>query len=98
MKEERLLNIILAPVVSEKSTVLAEKNRQFVFKVRKDAKKPEIKQAIEKLFNVAVISVQVNNVKSKVKRRGQIIGQRKGWKKAYVCLQEGYDINFAALD
>ncbi len=95
MNEEHLMNIILSPVISEKSTIIADMNRQFVFKVRKDATKPAIKRAIEKLFDVEVSSVQVSNVKSKLKRHGRTLGRRKGWKKAFVCLKEGFDINFA---
>jgi len=95
MSQERLLNILLSPHVSEKSTVVGEKHKQIVFKVARDANKKEIKAAVEKLFNVAVSSVQVINVKPKVKRFGQTFGKRKAWKKAYVSLQEGHDIDFA---
>lgn len=92
--EERSLKIILGPHVSEKATVMAETNRQYVFKVATDATKTEIKNAVEKLFSVKVGSVQVLNVKGKQKRFSQRLGRRKNTKKAYVRLQEGHDINF----
>ncbi len=95
MNKERLLNIILSPHVSEKSTNCADANRQIVFRVRQDANKIEIKKAIEYLFNVKVESVQTLNVKGKVKRFGKKTGRRSDWKKAYVKLTEGNDINFA---
>lgn len=97
MNQERLLKVLLSPVISEKSTTVAEKHRQVVFKVATDACKPEIKAAVELLFEVKVEGVRVVNVKGKQKRFGQIMGRRKSWKKAYVSLQEGYDINFANL-
>lgn len=96
MKQERLLKILLAPHVSEKSTMVGEKNNQVVFQVINDANKYEIKQAVEKLFSVEVAGVQVSNVKSKVKRFGGTIGSRKGWKKAYVTLKAGSNIQFAS--
>ena len=95
MKQERLLKILLAPCISEKSTFVGEKHRQVIFKVINDANKQEIKAAVEVLFNVQVKSVQVSNVKTKVKRFGGIIGNRKAWKKAYITLKEGSDIQFA---
>lgn len=95
MNQERILKILLAPHVSEKTTMLAEKHNQVVFKVLKDATKPEIKQAVESLFNVKVEDVTVLNVKGKNKRAGMIAGRRKDWKKAYVSLSEGQAIDFA---
>lgn len=95
MSQERLLKILLAPRISEKATRVAEKHRQFVFKVLRDANKQEIKAAVEQLFEVKVKSVQVLNVPGKERRFGQRIGRRQDWKKAYISLQEGYDINFA---
>ena len=92
--QERLLQVLLAPQISEKATQVAEKNEQVVFRVVSDATKPEIKAAVELLFKVQVDSVQVLNVKGKVKRFGRSIGQRKGWKKAFVCLKPGQEINF----
>ena len=93
--EERLLKILLMPHVSEKATAAAV-NRQYIFKVLKTANKLEIKQAVEMLFKVKVIAVQVSNVKSKIKTFARIKGRRKGWKKAYVTLQEGQSIDFGA--
>lgn len=93
--QERLLQVLLAPQVSEKATYVAEKNEQVIFRVASDATKPEIKAAVELLFKVQVASVQVLNVKGKVKRFGRIMGQRQGWKKAFVCLKPGQEINFA---
>lgn len=94
--QERLMQVILAPQISEKSTYVADKNEQVIFRVVSDATKPEIKAAVELLFKVQVDAVQVANVKGKVKRFGKIMGRRKGWKKAYVCLKAGQEINFAA--
>ena len=82
MNQERLMQVILAPVVSEKSTLVADKNEQVVFKVVTDATKPEVKAAVELLFNVKVDSVNILNVKGKVKRFGRFTGRRKEWKKA----------------
>jgi large subunit ribosomal protein L23 len=95
---ERLMNVVLAPVVSEKSTLVADKNRQYVFRVADDATKPEVKAAIELLFKAKVQSVTVSNVKGKVKRFGRITGRRRNWKKAYVRLAAGQEINFAATE
>jgi large subunit ribosomal protein L23 len=94
--QERLMQVLLAPVVSEKSTYVADKNEQVVFRVVANATKPEIKAAVELLFKVQVDSVQVANVKGKEKRFGRFIGRRRHWKKAYVCLKPGQEINFAA--
>jgi large subunit ribosomal protein L23 len=91
---ERLHQIILAPVVSEKSTRAAEKHNQAVFKVLRDARKPEIKAAVEKLFNVKVEAIRTLNVKGKTKRFGASMGVRSDWKKAYVTLAEGQEIDF----
>jgi large subunit ribosomal protein L23 len=96
--EERLLNILLAPQISEKATFVAEKNEQVIFRVASDATKPEVKAAVEKLFNVTVDSVQISNVKGKQKRFGRYVGRRQDWKKAYVCLAAGQEINFAASE
>lgn len=90
------MQVILAPVVSEKSTLVADKNEQVVFKVVTDATKPEVKAAVELLFNVKVDSVNILNVKGKVKRFGRFTGRRKDWKKAYVCLVPGQEIDFSA--
>ena len=94
-QQERLMQVVLAPVISEKGTFIADKNNQVVFRVVPDATKPEIKAAIELMFKVQVDSVQVVNVRGKSKRFGQSAGRRRHWKKAYVCLKEGQEINFA---
>jgi large subunit ribosomal protein L23 len=90
--------VVLAPVVSEKSTLVADKNRQYVFRVADSATKPEVKAAIELLFKTKVHSVTVSNVKGKEKRFGRFIGRRRNWKKAYVRLAAGQEINFAATE
>jgi len=92
---ERLMTVLLAPVISEKATFIADKHEQVIFRVHADATKPEIKAAVELMFKVEVDSVQVANVKGKEKRFGRFIGRRRGWKKAYVCLKAGQEINFA---
>lgn len=94
MNQERLMQVLLAPQISEKATYVAEKYEQVIFRVVSDATKPEIKAAVELLFKVDVESVQVSNVKGKVKRFRGAVGRRKGWKKAYVCLKSGQEINF----
>jgi len=94
MKKERLMKVLLAPHISEKSTTVADTNQQFVFKVVSDANKLEIKKAVELMFDVKVDAVQVSNVKGKSKRVGQIAGRRANWKKAYVKLMPGQDIDF----
>ncbi|HHO69302.1 MAG TPA: 50S ribosomal protein L23 [Gammaproteobacteria bacterium] len=98
MNAERLTKILLAPLVSEKSTRLADKHRQFAFKVLRDATKPEIRAAVEKMFDVTVTNVQVANQRGKVKRFGQTLGRRSDWKKAYVTLAEGSDIDFMGAE
>ncbi|MGI9265289.1 MAG: 50S ribosomal protein L23 [Gammaproteobacteria bacterium] len=98
MNQERLMNVLLGPHVSEKGTVLAEKNNQVVFKVRRDAKKAEIRAAVELMFEVKVDGVQVVNQKGKSKRFGRYMGRRSDWKKAYVKLAEGHDIDFIGAE
>ena len=95
---EQLMNVVLAPIVSEKSTMVADKHEQVVFRVADAATKPEIKAAVELLFKVKVESVQVLSVKGKQKRFGRMQGRRRSWKKAYVCLAPGQEINFGALE
>lgn len=95
LSQERLLQVLLAPQISEKATHVAEKNEQIVFRVASDATKPEILAAVELLFKVEVESVQVLNVKGKQKRFKGHVGRRKSWKKAFVCLKPGQEINFA---
>ena len=94
----QLMNIVLAPVVSQKSTYVADKNRQYVFRVADRATKPEIKAAVELMFKTKVDSVTVSNVKGKKRRFGRVEGRRRNWKKAYVRLVEGQEINFAATE
>ena len=92
--EERLMKVLLAPVISEKATFVAEKNEQVVFRVASDATKPEIKAAVELLFKVQVESVQVANRQGKQKRAGRFVGRRNHTRQAYVCLKPGQEINF----
>jgi large subunit ribosomal protein L23 len=94
----QLKTIVLAPVVSEKSTFVADRNRQYVFRVADQATKPQIKAAVELMFKTQVQSVTISNVKGKVRRFGRIEGRRRSWKKAYVRLAEGQEINFAATE
>jgi large subunit ribosomal protein L23 len=97
MKQERLMKVILAPVISEKATLVGEKHRQVVFEVMPDATKAEIKAAVELLFKdqkIEVATVNVVNVKGKEKRHGRFVGRRKSVKKAYVSLKGDGDINF----
>lgn len=96
--QERLMKVLLAPQISEKATYVAEKNEQVIFRVATDATKHEIKAAVEMMFKVNVESVQVANVKGKVKRMGRYVGRRNDWKKAFVCLAAGQEINFAASE
>jgi len=95
---EQLMNVLLAPVVSEKSTMIGDKANQVVFRVTDAATKPEIKAAVELLFKVKVSAVKVANVKGKEKRFGRTIGRRRSWRKAYVCLAPGQEINFASVE
>jgi large subunit ribosomal protein L23 len=94
-QQARLMQVLLAPVVSEKSTFVADKHDQVVFRVAKDANKQDIKAAVELMFKVEVQSVKVANVRGKEKRFGRFIGRRDHWKKAYVSLKPGQEINFA---
>ena len=94
MNEERLLKVLLAPHVSEKSNRLTDRYNQVAFKVARDATKPEIKDAVELLFKVKVTGVTVLNVKGKRKRFGALSGRRSDWKKAYVSLEAGHEIDF----
>ena len=94
IREERLLKVLKAPHISEKSTMVAEKLNTIVFKVATDASKAEIKAAVEKLFEVKVEAVRTLNVVGKTKRTGSRMGRRSDWKKAYVTLKAGQDIDF----
>lgn len=93
--QERLLQILLAPQISEKATYVADKNEQVIFLVASDATKPEVKAAVELMFKVQVESVQISNMKGKAKRFGRFTGRRSDAKKAFVCLKPGQEINFA---
>jgi len=95
MNKIDLMRIVEAPVISEKSTTVAENSNSVVFKVKSSANKLQIKRAVELLFKVEVESVQVLNVKGKQKRFGKFVGRRSDWKKAYVKLKPGFDIDFA---
>ncbi len=92
----KLLKTLIAPVVSEKSTYVGEKNNQVVFRVAENANKSEIKAAVELIFKVEVEKVSVIRVKGKEKRYGRSIGRRRNWRKAYVCLKPGQEINLVA--
>ena len=94
MNTQRLTNIIVSPRISEKATTRADLDNQHVFSVLKDATKPEVKKAVELMFDVKVRSVRLMNVQGKLTRVGRTFGKRKDWKKAYVRLQEGFDINY----
>jgi large subunit ribosomal protein L23 len=96
--QERLTGVLLGPHVSEKSTVAADSNRQVVFRVRTDATKRDIKQAVEMLFEVKVDGVTVVRVPGKAKRFGAVRGRRSSWKKAYVRLAPGHDIDFIGTE
>ena len=98
MNLERLYQVLLGPHMSEKSTILGELNNQYTFKVLRNATKAEIKEAVEKIFNVVVDDLQVLNVKGKTKRSGQgKIRRQSDWKKAYVRLEAGHEIDFADM-
>ena len=98
MNQERLMTVLLGPHVSEKGHTLADKHNQIVFRVRRDANKAEIRQAVELMFEVKVAGVQVINCKGKSKRFGRNMGQRSDWKKAYVRLAEGQTIDFIGAE
>ena len=98
VNEGRLMTVLLAPVVSEKATFVADKHNQVIFRVRPDATKKDVKAAVELVWKdkkVEVESVQIVNVHGKAKRFGAYSGRRRNWKKAYVCLKPGHEINFA---
>ncbi|MCB1645938.1 MAG: 50S ribosomal protein L23 [Pseudomonadales bacterium] len=95
MNEERMYKILLGAHISEKSTVIGDVSNQFAFKVSRDATRPEIKEAVEKIYNVSVVDVTTMNVKGKVKRNMRGVSRKPNWKKAYVRLAEGNDIDFA---
>jgi large subunit ribosomal protein L23 len=94
-KTERLISILIVPHVSEKAARISEKNGQYVFRVRRDASKPEIRAAVELMFSVEVDAVQVVNVAGKQKRFGAMMGRRSDWKKAYISLKSGQTIDLS---
>jgi large subunit ribosomal protein L23 len=98
MNQEYLYRVLRGPVVSEKAYSVADIANQIVFKVDVDANKKQIKSAVEKLFNVDVEAVRVLNVKGKTRRSRSGLGKQSNWKKAYVRLASGQDIDFAAVD
>lgn len=95
MNEERRYKVLLGAHISEKATVIADEANQFAFKVAKDATKREIKEAVEKIYSVSVRGVTVLNVKGKVKRNTRGVSRKPSWKKAYVRLDAGHDIDFS---
>jgi large subunit ribosomal protein L23 len=94
-RQQRLMQVLLGPAVSEKSTMVGDKHNQYVFRVAPEANKIDVKAAVQLMFKVEVTAVQVLNVKGKEKRTGRFIGRRNGWTKAYVRLKSGQEINFA---
>jgi large subunit ribosomal protein L23 len=98
MNQERILTVLRFPHTSEKTTRLADKHQQFTFKVLLTATKDEVKAAVEKMFEVKVKNVSVVTVKGKTKKFKQTSGKRSDWKKAYVTLLDGYDIQFTAVE
>ncbi|CAE6501394.1 LSU ribosomal protein L23P [Nitrosomonas nitrosa] len=100
INQERAMQIILAPQISEKATLIAEKNNQYIFRVLPDAAKDEIKAAIEYLWKsqkIEVTKVQISNIKGKEKRFGKFLGKRSNWKKAYVGVKKGQELSFSDL-
>ena len=98
MNDERLMNIIVSPRVSEKATIKADSENQHVFAVLKDANKLEVKKAVEKMFEVKVEEVRILNCSGKLKRVGRKYGKTKDWKKAYVRLKDGFDISYGETE
>lgn len=98
MNEQRLMQLLLAPHISEKSTRIADAYRQVAFKVMASARKPEIRRAVERMFNVEVERVHIVNMKGKRKSFARRPGRRPDWKKAYVTLKPGNDIDFLGGD
>ena len=94
--EGRLMNVLIAPIVSEKATMVGEKSNAVTFKVLQDATKPEIKAAVELMFKVEVKGVSVTNIKGKTKRFGKSIGRRDHVRKAYVTLKPGQELNLVS--
>jgi len=98
MRIDRLYNVLLAPVISEKSTLVGEQSNQYVFRVAKDASKAEIREAVERIFEVKVHDVRTLNVKGKRKRSFRGVSRKPGWKKAYVRVEDAQEIDFAPVE
>jgi len=98
IRHDQIRSVLIAPHISEKTTTLNEKNKQIAFRVRPDSSKTQIKKAVEQLFDVKVSSVKTISVKGKKKRAGMRIGTTKAWKKAYIILSEGQDIDLMGAD
>ena len=98
MNKERIFQVLVAPHISEKTTDVGDAHNQYVFQVARDANKLEVRKAVEQLFDVKVESVQTLNVKGKTKNFGRQQGKRSGWKKAYVSLAAGQEIDFLAVE
>jgi large subunit ribosomal protein L23 len=96
--QERLMRVLVSPLISEKATYISDRYKQIAFKVATNATKPEIKAAVELMFNVQVTAVQVSCVKGKAKRVGRIMGRQNNWKKAYVSLVPGQIIDIASSE
>ena len=97
MNDERVFQVLKSPLISEKAAILGDSSNQHVFRVATDAKKAEIKAAVEQLFDVKVANVRTINVKGKSKGMGMRKGRRKDWKKAYVSLEQGHEIDLASI-
>jgi len=97
VNQQRIFQVLLSPHISEKAALIGDASNQYVFKVSTDARKNEISAAVEQLFDVKVDHVRTINVKGKTKRRGAKTGRQKDWKKAYVSLQQGSEIDLAAI-
>ena len=96
MNREQLMNVLIAPHVTEKTSLAMQNNNQYTFRVRRDATKPEIKKAVELMFEVKVAGVQIVNEPGKTRRFGKTVGRTQDWKKAYVSLQKGQTIDYEA--
>lgn len=96
MNREKLMNVLLAPHVTEKTSLAMQNNNQYTFRVRRDATKSDIKQAVELMFEVKVKGVQIVNEPGKKRRFGRIVGRTQDWKKAYVSLVPGQSIDYEA--
>jgi large subunit ribosomal protein L23 len=96
MNREQLMSVLLAPHVTEKTSLAMQNHNQYTFRVRRDASKPDIKKAVELMFEVKVAAVRVVNEPGKTRRFGKTIGRTQDWKKAYVSLAEGQTIDYEA--